>query len=143
VLHVRGANRGNWHVSQFAQAGGTVVKILHYPPHVLKVVMHVGSEADTLTRFMPESFLEEAEQAAQTRNCEDQHAAELTEDLLPVIGSSTGLAARKLVNNTNKAQRRSSRTPTRRSVRCWRTSRVCWTLSSIQPTKIVFRVCHQ
>jgi hypothetical protein len=99
---IRGANRGNWRVDQFAQAGGAVVKILHNPPYTIQEVMHVGSEVDTLTRFMPEGFLQEAEQAAQTWHRQD-HASELAKDLLPALGSDPGLAPRKLGKNANKA----------------------------------------
>ncbi len=61
---IRGADGGNGRVNYFAKARGTVVQVVHYPPDVVKEVMHVGSQADSLTRLIPEGFLQEAEQAS-------------------------------------------------------------------------------
>jgi hypothetical protein len=58
---IGGANGSDWRVNQFAQAGRTVVEIPYDPPHVIKEVMHMGSYADSLLRFVPESVLQKAE----------------------------------------------------------------------------------
>mgnify|MGYP000229035992 CR=1 FL=1 len=93
---IRGSDGGNGHVNYFSKTRGTVVQVVHYPPDVVEEVMHVGSEADSLPRLMPEGFLQEAEQASQARHCKD-HTVELTKNMLPALGDNTGLAGRKFL----------------------------------------------
>jgi hypothetical protein len=50
--------------------------------------MHVWREAHATFGLVAECLLEQAEQATETRNCED-HAAKLADNLLPAPGGDS------------------------------------------------------
>jgi hypothetical protein len=106
--HARGssvgsANTAGGGVHDFAKAGRPGMEISDNPLEVIQKAVHVRCQANAAPCLMPKCFLEEAKEASESRNRKD-HAAKLTNDLLPAFGGDTCFLPRELIQDGNKME---------------------------------------
>ncbi len=81
---------GVW--TSYAQADGAMLQVRDGPSRVVEAFLHGGSEADTFPGPRP-----------SCRDNDEDHSTYLAEDLLPALGGNTGLAAREVGEERQKA----------------------------------------
>ena len=82
---------GNHAGNDFGDSGGASLKVLGQPAKIVQKVVDVLVKPDpVLVVFVPEGFLQRAEQPASPRNGRD-HGAELSQDLVPLLDGDAAL----------------------------------------------------